>query len=198
MWWLRKPKLRDWLAFDIDDTVCDFVGACYTKLNAHYGKDLKVGDHPNYWVNEHFELNGEEFHEIAQRLRLHHELVPLQGFVDATMKLSQHFKIQFTTHRGGMRNPRTVTTDWLNDHRFPMDSLIILKHGQPKHEHFRHRTRLFVEDNPVSAMAAAESGKCDVVWLIDKPWNQHITHPRIVRTQHDQLVTMLLEHYLPR
>jgi uncharacterized HAD superfamily protein len=198
MWWTRPKGTKDWLSFDIDDSACDFVGPCYAKLNAHFGKDLKIGDHPNYWVNEHFGLSGDEFHEIAESLRLHKELLPLEGLVDAVLKLSAHFKIQFNTHRGGMRNPRTITTNWLNDHRFPMDSLIILKHGQPKHEHFRHRTRLFVEDNANNALAAAESGRCDVVWLIDKPWNQQVAHPRIVRIQHDQLVSRLLEQYLPK
>lgn len=200
MWWLRSrsTQIKQWLCFDIDDTVCDFVGACYTKLNAHYGKDLKLADHTGYWVNEHFGLKGDEFHEIAEHLRLHHELVPIEGLVDAMLKLSYYFKIQFNTHRGGMRNPRTVTTEWLNEHRFPMDSLIILKHGEPKHEQFRHRTKLFVEDNAVNALAAAESGKCDQVWLIDKPWNQEVHHWRIVRIQHDQLVPMLIQYYLPK
>lgn len=198
MWWLLPGHAKDWLVFDIDDSACDFVGPCYSKLNAHLGTDLKMGDHPNYWVNEHFGMKGPEFHEVCGQVRLHAELEPLDGLVDALLKLSRYFKIGFNTHRGSLPNGREITQTWLNQHRFPMDNLTVLKHGEPKHEHFPERTRLFVEDNANNAMAAAESGKCDIVFLIDKPWNQGIEHPRMVRIQHDQLVPMLLAHYIPK
>lgn len=196
MW--AGPGYEGWITFDLDDVACDFVGETYAKLNAHFGKDLKVGDHTTYWVNDHFGLTGREFHEVAAQVRLHDELVPLAGLSQAMLSISKRFKIQFNSSRGALESPHMTTMTWLTRHQFPCDDLVILKHGEKKFEHFKPNTKLYVEDNADHAVGAAESGAVDWVWLIDKPWNQHVSHPKIQRIRHEQLVTMLLFHYAPQ
>jgi uncharacterized HAD superfamily protein len=171
------------------------VGETYAKLNAHFGTDLKVGDHNTYWVNDHFGLTGTEFHEVAHQVRLHDELTPIEGLAQAMLKVAQRFKIQFNSSRGALRNAHMTTTAWLTRHQFPCDDLVILKHGDLKWERFKPNTKLFVEDNANHALEAADSGKVEMVWLVDKPWNQHVDHPRIQRIKHDQLVSMLLQYF---
>lgn len=187
---------KPWLAFDIDDSACDFAGMCYERLNKHFGTNHTFDPDGRYWMMEQFGLERDEWNRVCLQLELLDDLIPHPNLPRNLLVLSKYFRIQFVTARGFVPGAREITTRWLEKNHFPIDSLMITQPGADKSEALKH-CELYVEDHPTTALKVAASGKAKEIWLVDRPWNQKVEHDLIERVQSSELAERLLDSFFP-
>lgn len=166
------------IGLDIDGILAATDKATLAALSRHYGVELRFAD----WHSWFMSACWPQYADIdAQAQTLFDDpafmaaVPPLPGAVDGATALSRLGEIHYITSRPDHLAP--CVAEWLARHGFPAGQTHI---GRAKKADLAASIGLafHVEDAAHHATAVAEV--CPV-YLFDYPWNQDVSHPRIIR-----------------
>lgn len=176
---------------DMDDVLCQTAQHFLTILERDFGKRFIFEQLTDFDVGQACELTVNEKQELYRIVHQGEELLnipPIPGAVDVLHQWSAAgHEIAIVTGRP----PDTYepSVHWLNKHRVPHDSILIVdKYGRFAPDGSRcislealrnHSFCWAVEDSPMMAMYLASQMKIPVA-LLDRPWNRGDTHHELV------------------
>jgi uncharacterized HAD superfamily protein len=181
---------------DMDDVLCQTAQHFLTILERDFGKKFAFEQLTDFDVGQACELTAEEREVLYRIVHQGEELLripPIPGAVDVLQQWSAAgYEIAIVTGRP----PDTYepSLQWLNKHRVPYDSILIVdKYGRfaPDGSQcisleglMNHSFSWAVEDSPIMAMYLASQMKIPVA-LLDRPWNRKDTNHELVSRHHN-------------
>ena len=191
---MSKYYERGSVAWDLDDTLCHFMAPALSELKRVMGKDVKLEECVNnLWLNDFLtkdELN--EFLPYVFNPSFYSELKPTaildQRLTPEFSALHEKYDFHVVTARRSAlgRLAHRITSEWLHSQQVQVDSITISHPNQPKAQVMSMNTIAVVDDSAKVCEDAADRGL--KVFLIDRPWNQHVrdkNFPTMYRVTHE-------------
>jgi uncharacterized HAD superfamily protein len=169
------------IGLDFDDTLMPTRTMIVAHLNKVYGKTIGLEELKNYYFGPEWGITGEDFERIfVEHEAAFHDCPPLPGVMET---LSAWRKTRtFFVITGRPMEWLSSAREWLKRHGIPVERIHSAEHTVDKARIAKEEgITLFVEDNPRVANDLAEKG-IDVI-LLDTPYNQECSHPRITRVK---------------
>jgi 5'(3')-deoxyribonucleotidase len=199
---LTKPTI----VWDLDDTLCDFMGATLEVVNTRLGKDMQLSDlSKGQWLQHHLEP-----HEISLVLphifckSFYESLQPLPAFKGNAGSiywryLRDKYNFHVVTARQAALGDEAlpVTAAWMQTQHLTVDGITITHPSASKVPHYPANTLFVVEDSPDKALEALKE-HC-VVFLVDHPWNRSLGQPaNLIRCAPENLLSTMFNLLIRR
>lgn len=159
-----------WIGCDLDNTLCDQLGALRREVLARTGTALPF-DYNAYPTPPGVERAVLD--EIFRSGEVFRSVRPLPGAIAALRELRDRgYRIAIVTDRFWYPENGDDTRRWLEEHEIPADELAIIRSAE-KAAFVRdsgHEFALFFEDR--ADIAAAVAAHVPRVVLFDRPWNR--------------------------
>lgn len=200
-----KTFQRGSIAWDIDDTLCHFMGPVLIELQKVMNKKLKPEQLVNsMWLSDF--LTADELDKFLPHVFNPTFYAALQPTAILQQRLSREFtflhdKFDFhavTARRYALgRLALRITSDWLHSQEVQFDGITICHPDQPKSDVTPQNTVAVVDDSASVCVAAAKRGL--KVFLVDRPWNRHVKvteYSTMLRVTHENAIRVMAEELL--
>lgn len=157
------------LAIDIDDTLCDFMGALELRWPGECAGLDRSG------LKEMYPGREADLEQIIRSTEFHGSLLRIPGARGAMWKLLEDgHVVDYVTAR--RKELMFVTAAWLRDQGFPFSSdhlYVVGREKRSKSATYRSLgVGMVVDDYPAALSEAAMAGAAPIVF--DAPWNRHV------------------------
>lgn len=198
---MTKPIIM----FDMDDTMCHFMGRALGIINSLLSKNIKPEElTETMWI--HNMLNEEELKIVLPKVfsasfyaTLDPAYIVYQAQSSMWKELHDAFNFHVVTARKIALGRRSlqVTSDWLHSNLVDVDGITITHPYESKLRCAPRETKVVVEDSKTVARDALAHG-CRV-FLVDQPWNRDMEpNEALIRVTPQTLLqrmhSVLVEH----
>jgi len=169
------------IGLDFDDTLLPTRRAIVDYLNHKHGTKIVLEELTEYYFSKPWGFDDKGFYEMfTQNEVAFHDIGPLPGVLETLSLWTKTSQLFIITGRPEFSLPPAQA--WLQRHGIPVQRILAAAHMADKARlAIQENITLFVEDNAPAALAIAESG-IDVL-LLNAPYNQNCSHPRIRRVR---------------
>ncbi len=194
------------LAFDMDDVLVPFSHEICRVMNT-IGERAVVSDYITYNFPKYHGLSFEQFRDAINTSDVYSNMKPFKRAIETLHALSsQGFRLHIVTARGGFKAAERRTTNWINRHNAPIQSLSVMGHleNDLKSNYFKSMSPLgvgiLVDDAPHNILDVVANAPDVLPIVVTQPWNkQHkeinalVESGKVVRIGHvSELVERLV------
>ncbi|WP_077614884.1 5' nucleotidase, NT5C type [Caenibacillus caldisaponilyticus] len=186
----EKTRLKH-IGLDFDDTLVDMRKSMVQVLNRLHHQTVIYEEIEVLAVSTLYGYSYDEYVDFFTRnQKILHAVDPFPYVQEVLAKLSAEAKLSIMT--GRPKEWMGSVKEWVERHHLPIDAILCASQYPNRKAECAslHQITLFIEDNPVDALALAESG-IDVL-MIDKPYNRECRHKRMTRVKDWEAIGRLL------
>lgn len=187
-----NEKCSKTIGLDLDGVLADLAPEFLKYIKKEYALDFQIDDIKSHDATEWSGLNQEQIRHIFSNTDIFNTVKPVFFSTDATKKLREAgWKIHVITFRPWHDNLGLQTERWLESNGYNYDTVHLSEdHDKTQYVH-KLGINVFVEDRKESAELM--SNVCDVVYLLDYPYNQGSIRDKINRVKNWEEIINSLE-----
>ena len=180
------------IGLDFDDTLMHTREALVALLNKIHNTAIRAEDCTDYYLSAPWNLTDEQFAAMFNQHEDHiHTQPPLEGLLETLQHWAPRATFHVITGRPECWLPSATT--WLRRHRIQIEEVISAKSAGGKGPAAKRlHLDFFIEDHADFATEIATAGT--PVFLLDRPYNQKLSHPLITRVKDWHHIRQLVDN----
>lgn len=175
---IYKKENMGFIGLDLDDVVVDMKSFLVYAFNKEFDLQLKKEDWTEYNLMKAFDIEYDEVLDIFHKYNIIQNSKVFDYSVESIEKIKDMgFEPFCLTARGWHGDAETLTREYFEEHKIPIDNIIILPNGMNKGEYLKKsgiKAHSFIDDNFTQASSVSVSNMVDKVYLKNETWNNSI------------------------
>lgn len=169
---------------DIDDTLADMRSVLQNELQLHTGKNIHWEQWTDHSAEHLYGIDKHQFFDILRDSKILERMTPHAESINFIQSIKRTHKVAFLTARAWHSRGLKVTKQWLKQHSFVYDELILCNVTDSKskiiNEHFGN-VDFTVDDSIKHCSEYSINPNINHVFVYDMPWNKTLTAKNINR-----------------
>lgn len=166
---------KDIIVIDCDDVIVDLKKVLVEAFNREYGLSMTGEEWNDYNLSKMFNIDMKDVIDVFHKYDIMNETKVFDYSVEAIEKMiDMGFKPVCLTARGWHSDAEEITKNYFEEHRIPVESIIILPDGINKGQYIQQegvKAHAFIDDNFGHAKSVAETKMVKDVYLRNETWN---------------------------